>query len=75
MFGSPGASGYTGDLDDSVDLVAGLGRWTANQSKCEMKMVLDSGLLASAYQPLKHVHRSGTCSQALETCIVGPRNN
>jgi len=55
-------------------LEAGLGSWTPNQSKCEMKMVLVSSLQATACRPSKCAARAIVDLQALEACIVRLRN-
>jgi len=55
-------------------LEAGLGSWTPNQSKCEMKMVLVSGLRASTHRPSKCAVRAIVYLQASEACVVRPRN-
>jgi len=55
-------------------LGAGLGSWTPNQSKCEMKMVLVSGLWAKACGLSKRAARAIVVLQALVACIVRPRN-
>jgi len=55
-------------------LEAGLGSWTPNQSKCEMKMVLVSSLRAKTCGLSKRAVGAIVVFQALEACVVRPRN-